>query len=47
MTMANTLAYFNAEPITDVKSFMVQTPGVNVLKLSWVVIYIFCNKLER
>jgi hypothetical protein len=33
MAVANTLAYYNMATITAVKSFIVQTPGPNVIKL--------------
>jgi hypothetical protein len=33
MEVANTLAYYDTETITAVKSFIVQAPGVNVIKL--------------
>ena len=33
MEVANTLAYYDTETITAVKSFIVQAPDVNVIKL--------------
>jgi hypothetical protein len=33
MEVANTLAYYDTETITAVKSFIVQAPGVKVIKL--------------
>ncbi len=44
--MANTLAYYDTATITAVKSFIVQAPVDNVIKLITAVIYGFCNKLE-
>ncbi len=38
--MANTLAYYDTATITAVKSFIVQAPGVNFIKL-------FCRNLHR
>ncbi len=39
MEVANTLAYYYTATITAVKSFIVQAPGANVIKLFTVVIY--------
>ncbi len=36
--MANTLAYYDTGTITAVKSFIVQAPGANVIKLFMAVI---------
>ena len=33
MAVANTLAYYDTATITAVKSFIVQAPGVNAIKL--------------
>ncbi len=37
--MANTLAYYDTTTITAVKSFIVQAPGANVIKLFKAVVY--------
>ncbi len=37
--MANTLVYYDTATITAVKSFIVQAPGANVIKLFSDVIY--------
>ncbi len=47
MEVANTLTYFDTATITVVKSFMVQDPGANVMKIFAAVITNFCNKVER
>ena len=39
--MANTLAYYDMATITAVKSFIVQAPGVDPIKLITAVIYGF------
>jgi hypothetical protein len=39
--VANTLAYYDTATITAVKSFIVQAPGVNPIKLFTAVIYKF------
>ena len=39
MEVANTLAYYDTATITAVKSFIVQAPGANVIKLFTAVIY--------
>ena len=39
MEVANTLAYYDTATITAVKSFIVQAPGANVIKLFTMVIY--------
>ncbi len=41
MAVANTLAYYITATITTVKSFIVQDPGANVIKLFTGVIYGF------
>jgi hypothetical protein len=41
MAVENTLAYCNTMAITAVKSFVVQAPGVHIIKL------FFKNKLDR
>jgi hypothetical protein len=38
MEVANTLAYYNAATITAVKCFIVQAPGVCIIKLFTAVI---------
>jgi hypothetical protein len=40
MEVANALAYYDTATITAVKSFIVQAPGVNLLKL-------FCSKFTH
>jgi hypothetical protein len=42
----NTQVYYENPKITAVKSFIVQAPGENPIKLFTDEIYIFCNKLE-
>ena len=37
--MANTLAYYDMATINAIKSFIVQAPGANVIKLFTAVIY--------
>ncbi len=41
MAVANTLAYYVTATITAVKSFIVQAPGENIIKLFRSVIYGF------
>ncbi len=41
LIVANTLAYYDAAEITAVKSFVVQAPGANPIKLYTAVIYVF------
>ncbi len=38
---ANTLAYYNTATIMAVKSFIVQAPGANLIKLFTAIIYEF------
>ncbi len=39
MTVTNTLAYYNTATFTAVRSFIVQTPGVNLTNLRMLIIY--------
>jgi hypothetical protein len=42
--MANTLAFYDTATITAVKSFIVQAPGVDLIKKFWCkFIYSFCR----
>jgi hypothetical protein len=41
MAVASALAYYNATTITTVKSFILQAPGANPIKLFTVEIYGF------
>jgi hypothetical protein len=44
MEVANTLAYYDTATITAVKNFIVQGPGVNLIKLFWSKFnYTFCK----
>jgi hypothetical protein len=46
MAVANILAYYVTATITAVKRFIVQAPGLCIIKLITVVIYSFRSKLE-
>jgi hypothetical protein len=41
MEVENTLAFYDTTKVTAVKSFIVQAPGVNVIKLFTAVSYDF------
>jgi hypothetical protein len=43
MQLANTLAYYNTAIITAVKRFIVQGPGVDIIKLFLSKFTIFCK----
>jgi hypothetical protein len=45
--MANALAYYDTAIITFAKSFKIETPGVDVIKLFTIEFTSFHNKLER
>ena len=44
--MANTLAYYDMATITAVKSFIVQAPGANVIKLFTAFLFVLGNAFK-
>ncbi len=47
MEVANTLAYYDTATITAIKSFIVQAPDVNLIKLVYTLLSMVQYKIEH